>query len=192
MDKHAFKPVTTERLLLRRLELSDCGGFFAYRSLPEVYRFQSFRPCRPEEAEAFIKGTAEYPDIPGTWLQLAVCLKDTGVLAGDVGIHFLEDGDGAEIGYTLSPGFQGKGYAQEAVKAVLEYLFSVLGKHRVTASVDPENGRSIALLKKLGMRQEAHFIKSVKTKDGGWADDCVYALLQSEWNASRYKNTPAG
>jgi RimJ/RimL family protein N-acetyltransferase len=169
----------TPRLTLRKLEEQDCQAFFDYRSLPEVYRYQSWRPERLEDAEHFIRqNMQQFPETPGTWLQLAVCLPD-GSLIGDIGIHFL-DNDQIEIGYTLAPQYQGKGYASEAIKGVVNYVFSVLGKHRITASVDPANMASIRLLQRLGFRKEAHFVKSFRM-EGQWLDDCIYAILAEEW-----------
>jgi RimJ/RimL family protein N-acetyltransferase len=110
---------------------------------------------------------------------LAVCLK-AGQLIGDIRIYFLDGDFQVEIGYTISLDYQGNGYAVEAVKAVIEYLFSDLMKHRVTASVDPDNKKSIRLLEKIGFRKEAHFIKSFRMYDI-WYDDCVYAILTDEW-----------
>jgi RimJ/RimL family protein N-acetyltransferase len=123
------------------------------------------------------------PNTPDTWLQLGVYLHN-GPLIGDIGLHFLEDGAQMEIGYTLAPEHQGQGYAFEAVKAVIDFLFLDLKKHRVTASVDPENQRSINLLKKLGFRYEAHFVKSFLIR-GEWCDDIIYAVLEEEWNQPR-------
>jgi len=51
-------------------------------------------------------------------------MKD-GQLIGDIGVRFLDDSQ-VELGYTLSPEYQGKGYAAEAVNAVIDYLFTVL------------------------------------------------------------------
>ena len=62
-----------------------------------------------------------------------------------------------EIGYTLSPQYQGKGYGVEAVHSIIDYLFNNLNKHRITASVDPENTKSINLIEKLGMRERSTF-----------------------------------
>jgi RimJ/RimL family protein N-acetyltransferase len=173
--------MNTDRLVLRRLEMQDRKEFFDYRSMPEVYRYQGWKPTTIHEVDDFInKNLRTQPNTPDTWMQLAICLKE-GQLIGDVGVHFLEDGLQVEIGYTLSPAFQGKGYAAEAVKVVLNYLFIVLLKHRVTASVDPENTKSIILLERIGFQREAYFRKSYY-KDGKWLDDCVYAILEEEWN----------
>jgi len=175
-----FGIIETERLLLRTLDLIDKNAFFGYRSMPEVYKYQAWRPKDTAEIEEFIiKNLAVRLNEKDTWLQLAVCLPD-GPLIGDIGVHFLGDGQQVEIGYTLSPEYQGRGYAAEAVRAVIAYLFSELGKHRVSASVDPENTKSVKLLEKLGFRKEAHFVRSF-FMEGRWYDDCVYAILEDEW-----------
>jgi RimJ/RimL family protein N-acetyltransferase len=171
--------ITTERLLIRILERKDKEDFFQYRSMPEIYKYQSWRPKFISEIEEFInKNVAVFPNTPNTWLQLAVCLKE-GQMIGDIGIHFIDDCQ-IEIGYTLSPEYQGNGYAFEAVKAVINYVFFVLKKHRIAASVDPDNIQSIKLLERIGFRKEAHFIKSFRMDDQ-WYDDCIYAMLEDEW-----------
>lgn len=177
-----FEPLATKRLVIRGLEPGDAEAFFAYKSRKECVEYQFWRPETIGEIEEFIDGMRSVvPDTPGSWLQLAVCLKDGNTMIGDVGLHFSADDESqAEIGYTLSPDHQHRGYATEAVNAVLDYLFMALGKHRVTASVDPRNTPSRAVLERLGFRQEAHFRKSV-LMDGEWCDDCVYAMLQDEF-----------
>ena len=177
-DMETFRNIKTGRLLLRPLAPEDGDALFVYRSLPEVYRFQSFRPGSVHDAEEFIARSTCAFNVPGAWFQLGICLKG-GELIGDLGLHFT-DGEQAEIGYTVAPAHQGRGYACEAAEAALECLFTALKKHRVTASVDPENAPSVRLLEKLGMRREAHFIQSWRSAEG-WRDDCVYALLAEEW-----------
>jgi RimJ/RimL family protein N-acetyltransferase len=173
--------LTTERLHIRNLEPGDADAFFAYKSMPDATRYQFWRPHTMDEIRDFIQDMQSVePDTAGTWLQLAVCLKNTDVMIGDVGLHFLPGEGEAEIGYTISLEHQHKGYATEAVRAVVGYLFHTLGKRRVTASVDPRNTPSAAVLERLGFRMEAHFRKSI-LMDGEWCDDCVYAILAEDW-----------
>lgn len=180
MNKFYF--IETDRLLIRILEMKDKNDFFKYRSMPEIYQYQAWRPKDIDEVEAFInKNISVCPNTRNTWLQLAVCLRE-GQLIGDIGIHFTEDDYQLEIGYTVSPEYQGNGYAVEAVKAVINYAFTKLKEHRITASVDPDNLKSIKLLDKIGFRKEAHFIKSFRI-DNQWYDDCVYAILAEEWKS---------
>jgi RimJ/RimL family protein N-acetyltransferase len=178
--------LVTPRLLLSPLRLADAPAVFGYRSDPEVARYQSWEPAAIEDVQRFIRELEDtLPGTPGTWYQLGIRLRDGGTLIGDVGLHFPAGRDAeAEIGVTVSPAYQGKGYAAEALRGALGYLFDDLGKHRVIASVDPRNTPSMRLMARLGMRQEALHRESLWFK-GAWADDAVFAMLQPEWQAMR-------
>jgi len=173
--------IQTERLVLRPLRASDAEHVHAYRGDSEVARFQSWDTQSLDEVRAFIaEQTALRHDEPG-WYQLAIARRSTDRVVGDLGVHILEsDIRQVELGFTLAPDAQGQGYAAEAVRAMLGHLFVALGKHRVIASTDPRNERSIALLRRVGFRLEAHHRESLWFKDA-WADDLIFALLRSEW-----------
>jgi aminoglycoside 6'-N-acetyltransferase len=85
-----------------------------------------------------------------------------------------------EIGFTLAPGYQGRGYGTEAVRLLLSYLFITRSKHRISACCDARNAASAALLERLGMRREGHLRQSSWFK-GEWTDDLLYGLLRDEW-----------
>ena len=85
----------------------------------------------------------------------------------------------AEIGWTLNPEYQGQGYMTEAATAVLKLAFEVLRLHRVKADLDGRNTTSAALCERLGMRQEAYFVKDMWSK-GEWTDTIVFGLLAGE------------
>src|SRR5690606_37323330 len=113
--------------------------------------------------------------------QLAIVLKETSEVIGDIGVHFFEkENKQVALGYTLSNLHQNKGFATEALENVIDFLFTDLNKHRIVLSIDPENTASIKLAKRLGFRKEGHFVKSLFFKNQ-WVDDVVFALLQEEW-----------
>ena len=175
---------TTERLLLDALRPEDAPALFAYRSDPSVTLFQGFSPERLEDAEAFIaSGQGRAFGTPEAWCQLAIRERAGGALVGDLGarIHGHEASQ-AEVGFTIAPSHQRRGLATEAVTGLFGHLFEVLGVRRVVASVDPDNAASRALLGRLGMRQEAHFVESYWFRDR-WVDDVVYAMLRDEWRS---------
>lgn len=176
----------SERLTLRPLRLQDVDVMFSYRSNPRVYQYQCWEPKTAEEIETFIASLSDRdPDTPGKWFQFGIEEKDTGKLIGDTGFRTTQsDSRQAEVGITLSPDFQGHGYATEGLRAILDYLFIELKKHRVFGSVDPRNAASIALMQRIGMRKEAHHIQSLWFK-GAWADDLIYAVLLGEWTSLR-------
>ena len=174
------------RVFLRALRGDDADPMFAYRSDPEVMRYQGWEPRTIDEVRAFIAGLAyAQPYAPGTWYQLGIALRTTDELIGDCGVH-VPAGEPcqAEFGITLARAHHGRGLASEALRALLSLLFDTLEKHRVFGSIDPRNARSIALVQRAGFRAEALHVQSVWFK-GAWADDAVFAMLRSEWIARR-------
>ncbi|PSL56671.1 aminoglycoside 6'-N-acetyltransferase [Saccharothrix carnea] len=174
--------LTTERLLLRPFTAADAPAFAEYRSDPEVARYQGWEaPFSLAQAEEFVRDVAAAdPTAPG-WYQFAV--EADGVLVGDVGVGLHENRMQADIGYTLATAHQGRGYATEAVRRVLAYLFEVRGLHRLSAECDARNIRSARLLTRLGFRQEGHRVSSTWLK-GEWTDDLLFGLLAVEWRAA--------
>lgn len=189
MSGTRFTRLDSERLILRRFGDSDLDPFLSYRNDPEVARYQSWNSYSEQEGLAFIQElkSAE-PGSPGEWFQFAIELKRTGELVGDCALKVdAEEHYQAEIGYTFSREHQGKGYATESTSRLLDYAFEDLNLHRVVAIVDCENERSVALLERLGMRREGHFVQSFPAGEG-WVDEYHYAVLKVEWNAGWKEN----
>jgi RimJ/RimL family protein N-acetyltransferase len=174
------------RLCIRRLCPADAPLLVAYRSLPDVARFQDWESFGPDDAARLLASqTGLLPDTPGTWLQLALVLLESGEVVGDCGIHFRRDEPRqVELGITLAPAHQGRGLATEALGCVLDYVFGALGKHRASAVTDARNHGAASLLRRLGFRQEAHFVENVWFK-GAWGSEFLLALLRREWQARR-------
>ena len=182
MGDAGFTRIESERLILRRFRDSDLAPFVAYRNDPEVARYQSWYSFDEREARAFIRemGSAQ-PGVPGEWFQFAVESKESGNLVGDCALQV--DGQEpyrAEIGFTLAREHQGRGFASEAVSRLLDFAFEELGLHRIVAIADCRNKPSWALLERIGMRREGHFLDSVWFK-GEWSDEYLYAVLKDEW-----------
>ncbi|MEU7871600.1 GNAT family protein [Dactylosporangium sp. NPDC049140] len=174
----------TERLSLRPFRVADAPVLSAYRSDPEVARYQGWDAPFPMEAALRVVAGLEGRDPRAEgWFQYALELTDGGALIGDVGVNRHDEGRQAEIGFTLAPAYQGRGYAAEAVGRVVGHLLAEEGLHRVHASVDARNERSARLLERLGFRREGLEVQSQWWK-GEWTDDARYAVLASEWSRS--------
>jgi RimJ/RimL family protein N-acetyltransferase len=179
-----FPRLETERLILRPFTDADLPVLAAYRSDPEIARYQSWDlPYTMAQARMMLARMRERPaGTPGTWHQVAAECRRTGVLIGDCAFCVCDEDPPlqAEIGYTVSTGYQGHGYATEATAALLSHLFDTLRLHRVFAKCDAENGASARVLLRLGMRQEAHHLENEWFK-GRWSSELCFAMLDREW-----------
>lgn len=174
--------ITTHRLHIQNLLPRDLDNFHQYRSNPEVTKYQGFDVMNKEQCMAFIASQAgKVFGKAGEWIQYAILERLTGQLVGDCAIKLDEqDTRLAEIGITISHLQQQKGYAKEAMKGILKFLFEEQQIHRVTEIVDAENLASIQLLKSTGFKQEGHFIENIFFK-GKWGSEFQYAMLKKEW-----------
>ncbi|KAN0030479.1 hypothetical protein ACTA71_009118 [Dictyostelium dimigraforme] len=171
--------IETERLLLRDMKLEDKNEIFEYRSDSVTNKYQGWIPKTLNDVEAFIKQNPKEFNKPETWYQILIICKENNFIVGDIGIHFIDNMQ-IEIGITLNEKYQKRGYANESLNGIIEYLFKKLNKHRIIASVDPNNINSIKLFEQLHFRKEAHFKKSLLVNNE-WVDDIIYALLSEEW-----------
>ncbi len=168
----------TERLVLRPVETNDAKAIYNYRSDSETNKYQGWIPKIIDDVDSFFNKISPEIDIAGTWFQFVIVEIKNSKIIGDLGIHFIDD-EQAEIGCTLAKKHHGKGYATEALKSVMDYLFNKLNKHRIIGSIDPRNLKSIGLVEKLGFRKEAHFKDSLLI-NGEWVDDAIYVILKGD------------
>jgi aminoglycoside 6'-N-acetyltransferase len=140
-------------------------------------------PYPVERARAFVEWlAARHPDEPGEWYQLAIATRDDPTsIIGDCAFQArVSEPAIADIGYSLDPAAQGRGYGAEAVGALVLYLFVDRRKHKVYASCDTRNEPSWRLLERLGFRREGE-LRGAFRGGAGWADEYLYGLLASEW-----------
>ncbi|GAA4878956.1 GNAT family protein [Kitasatospora terrestris] len=171
--------IDTPRLRLRRFRPEDAPALAAYRSDPQVARYQGWES--PLSAEAAAAQVASYaagdPRRPG-WFQYAIELRAEGRLIGDLGVGLHENLRQAEVGFTLAADRQGQGYASEAVRALVDALFAG-GLHKVSAECDARNASSARLLERVGFRREG-LRRSHTWFKGEWTDDLVFGLLADD------------
>jgi RimJ/RimL family protein N-acetyltransferase len=181
-DPKPWFPIRTARLLLREFREGDFDDIHAYACVPEVSRFMTWGPNTLEDTRAFLgRALTQQADWPRKHVGLAV--ERDGRVIGSIRMDLQGDDGEADLGYTLSADHWGQGLASEAAAAMLEVAFGTLGLHRVGATCDVENTGSFGVMRKLGMRREAHF-RQDKLVRGVWRDSYLYAILAEEW-ASR-------
>jgi RimJ/RimL family protein N-acetyltransferase len=172
----------TKRLLLRPFAAGDWPAYADYHARPEVYAFlYRASPTGTALRDQFDRVLRARFEGDGDVYRLAVTLKEGGAIAGEVLLKMASrDALQAEVGYIFSPAHAGRGYATEAVAALLGIGFQTIGFHRIFARLDPANAGSVGVVERLGMRREAHLRENDRF-NGRWGDEYVYALLQSEW-----------
>lgn len=172
--------VETDRLYLREFRESDAAALLTYLYNPRVNCFMSEQLLTLEAAEHYI--TEKQKDN----LNLVMSLKDTDELIGNLFAE-KESPDTFSVGWHINAMFEGKGYAFEAVRAYLSYLFERENARRIYAFVEEDNLRSRRLCERLGMRCEGclrEFISFVNNVDGTpkYENTCIYAILKKEWD----------
>jgi RimJ/RimL family protein N-acetyltransferase len=176
-------PLETERLILRHFCDSDFEDFVAYRSDPQVAKYQGWEvPYGRETGREFVNAMKDaQPGTPGKWFQAVIELKSFRAVLGDCAFHVMKNDERqAYIGITLARSYWGMGFGEEASRCLIGYLFSELKLHRLVAECDVENTASLTLLERLGFRREAHLIENIWFK-GAWGSEYHYAILEREW-----------
>lgn len=162
----------TERLLLRRYDPKDAEQCFAFLS----NEYDANMDC----SKVFREMDAEYQELMDLFAQresqYMITLKESGEVIGTVNVFADESRavDAMEIGYSIAHEYQRKGYAFEALSALLNLLQNDLCLEMVTAGILPENIASEKLLRKLGFQKEGLRHKAVWHEGLGKPVDLIY------------------
>jgi len=179
-------PLRTARLALRAFREDDLDALLGFHSDPEAVRYVPFPPRDREGTATVLEQKRRHTTLAqdGDLLELAVTLAGEDTLVGDVLLALRSvEHQTLEVGYLFDPGHGGRGYATEAVRALLALAFGPVGARRVVARVDERNIRSRALLDRIGMRLEAHLVENEWVK-GELTSEVDYAVLSREWVAA--------
>ena len=167
-----------QRVQLRPLREADLAAFLVYRSDPEVARLQGWEPMSYEEAAQILaESESVHCFVPGMWTQIAIADLVTDHLIGDLGVYLSPDRTMAELGITVTPSAQRKGYATEAIRGLLRLLFATTPISHVVACTDVRNAPCIAALRRAGM--EIGETRHVEYK-GESCSEHVFSVRRSE------------
>ena len=182
--------IETERLVLRQWREADKAPFRALSADPEV--MEHLPELTPEAADALVDRVREAIDRNGHgWW--AVERKADGAFLGWTGLvtarHDLPFQGAPEVGWRLARHAWGAGYASEAARAALGYGFDKLGAAEVVSFTTPENTRSQAVMRRIGLRRAPtrDFDHPSMPEGHRLRRHVVYAISREEWAA-----TPTG
>lgn len=156
----------SERLILRRLKVSDYSDMYEYSKNKDVTRYLLWRE-HPD-----VRYTRDYINYlqsqyrAGNFYDWALIHKESGKMIGTCGFARLDfDNNSAEVGYVVNPDYWRKGYATEAVKKVIDFGFRNLNLHRIEARYIVGNEVSRRVMEKCGMTFEGVHRSSLFVKD---------------------------
>jgi len=176
--KHLIK---TKRLVLQPSSEADIGFMQELMTQPETFFYDQDMQKSPddiiEDCKWFIKKVELLPDEGGIrWI-----INENGVSIGEVHVQCnWEKTLEWEFGYHFLKEYWGKGYATEALKAIVPYVFTHFKVNRLVAFTNANNKESIALLKRIGMFEEAR-LREVRMSNGVYCDEMVYSMLNCEF-----------
>ena len=171
----------TERLLLRKLRLSDAEAVFAYASDSEVTRYVLWDTHGSiEDSENFLSFANEGYEREdfGGW---GLVLKASGAFVGTCGLEAAPEHARAELGYVLSREHWGRGLMPEAVRRVIRYCFERMDLNRVEARCIAENKASSRVMEKAGMSYEGT-LRGREYIKGSYKDMKIYSILRREYD----------
>ena len=190
MRPYDKETILTERLLLRPLRETDALELFSIHSDPRVMRYWSTPPWESIEAAHENIARDLKAMAAGEYVQFGIERREDARLAGKCTLFNLAPKcKRAEIGYGLSSTHWGRGYAHEALSALVRFGFQELDLNRIEADVDPRNLRSLKLLERLGFTKEGQ-LRERWIVGGEVSDSAIFGLLRRDF-VERSKRTPS-
>ena len=182
MDSNSLPIITTPRLVMRWVSEDDIDALYEIFSDPEVTRYWSSAAFANREAAVTMQRKIAEDNLKDSVWKWGLALRDTNKLIGTVTLFNLSLSNGrAEIGYAMARAYWGKGYMNEALKAMIVHAFDVVKLRRLEADVDPRNTASVRTLERLGFQREG-FLRERWHVEGEIQDAFFYGLLKREWS----------
>lgn len=181
-----FPGLRTERLLIRPVRPSDAAALFARRNEPQVAALQAWTiPYPPELAERVVaEAMAMTGPSDSRWWMATIEQPATGDVVGDLVVRASNELRTAEVGYSLASRHWGRGFAVEALSALVAWLYEELPLTRLEGRLHPDNRASAMVLERTGFVFEGHTRLSFWLGDDN-SDDWIYGLTRADWIAWR-------
>lgn len=173
--------LTSERVILRPFLQSDGKRVQELAGAKEIASttLNIPHPYKDGLAEEWIRGH-EKDFLNDKSIALAICLKDTEVLIGAIGLIIYRSDSRGSLGYWIGNKFWNNGYCTEAAKVMMKYGFEQMNLHRIYATHLSHNSASGRVMQKLGMKYEG-VLRHHVNKWGRFYDLVYFGILKSEY-----------
>ena len=174
----------TERLILRRFELSDVDAMFNnWANDAEVTKFLTW----PTHSDVSVSKA-----VIDSWLPLyenpnyyswAIVLKEIGEPIGSIAaVEQRDDIKMVHIGYCIGRKWWRQGYTSEALAVLIRFFFEDVGVNRIESRHDPRNPNSGKVMLKCGLKYEGTLRQSDINNQGGFCDAAYNAILAEDYS----------
>ena len=183
--KHAgTQTIETERLTLRRFVIGDAEVMYnSWANDGKVTRYMTWQPHKDvDETKGILQQWIDDYSKENTY-HWGICLND-GELIGSIGMYTSDTDYSASIGYCIGQKWWSKGYVSEALKAVLDYMFTNTDIVRIGAYHAVENPASGKVMEKAGMAYEGCSRQSFKNSHG-FHDSNLYGIVREMWEEQK-------
>ncbi len=181
MNHKGTQILSTDRLVLRRIEISDAEKMYAnWASDSSVTKFLTWLPHENVEAtkKVITSWVEEYEK--KDFYQWVIILKDIGEPIGTISVVGKDESvNMLHIGYCIGSKWWRRGYASEALSAVIDFLFDEVGAERIESTHDVNNPSSGRVMEKCGMKYEGTLRRYARS-NAGISDVKIYSILSGE------------
>lgn len=169
--------IQTERLILRPMRSEDIPDLKEWMADKELYAYWGKRPGRTDKNPALLFEKAEKPSKS---FHLGIESKENRKVIGELWVYLIENDRMAKIAIRFGKEYHGRGYATEAVSAMVGFCFENTELQRIWTDVDVNNIASCKVLEKCGFTKEGTIRQGKMVSI--WCDYHIYGILKSDWN----------
>lgn len=188
--RHSLPVLEGRSITLRELRRSDAVTLFSMLATEEVARFISPPPSTIDGFERFIEWTHREREA-GNYVCFGIVPDGMDAAIGIIQVRKTDlDFSTAEWGFALGSPFWGSGLFTEGAELVLDFVFDVIGVHRLEARAAVRNGRGNGALRKIGAVQEGILRRSL-LRNGEYLDQVLWAIIDSDRRDARAYGGPS-
>ncbi len=176
--------IETDRLLLRDINENDLNFIYEMDKSPLVYYYDE--DIEPSKEDVFDRYKARIENMKlnsDKHYIFLITLKNKGLPIGEVHANLnWEALKEWELGFKLHPDFWGNGYASEAVKAVIKFLFEEIYVHKIVGFCNAKNEKSSKLMMNVGMKKDG-ILREGRLLRNEWCDEYIFSMLSKDYFA---------
>lgn len=176
-------------ILLRPLRPEDADEYISLRAVNRHWlgRWDATSPVRGSVSRTFDDVVDFYQGEAKSGRMLPFVIESEGRLVGQINVSNIVLGSfrSCTVGYWVAQAVAGRGITPTALALVSDHCFTALGLHRIEVNIRPENTASLAVVRKLGFRDEGVRERLLHI-DGDWRDHRSFALTTEDLNGRSF------